>query len=81
MAWLYFSIFSIFIRNLTDEAMGPPKYPPFPTDIFEQKRMKVHHKFVMGIEFKSLLTGGILPYAQPKKEIDTDYISLAIVAG
>ena len=43
--------------------------------------MKAHDKFAMEIEFKSLLTDGILLYAQQRKDFDADYISLAIVAG
>jgi len=35
----------------------------------------------MEIEFKSLLSDGILLYAQEKKDTDADYISLTLVAG
>ena len=43
--------------------------------------MKAHDKYGMEIEFKSLLTDGILLYAQQKKDAAEDYISLALVAG
>ncbi len=43
--------------------------------------MKAHDKFSMEIEFKTLLTDGILLYAQQRKDYDPDYISLAIIAG
>ena len=42
--------------------------------------MKAHDKFSMEIEFKTLLTDGILLYAQQRKDYDPDYISLAIIA-
>ena len=62
--------------------MDPAETPAFHGQSFvELKRMKAHDKFAMDIEFKSLLMDGILLYAQQKKEIDPDYISLAIVAG
>jgi len=47
----------------------------------ELKKMKAHDKFSMEIEFKTLLTDGILLYAQQRKDYDPDYISLAIIAG
>ena len=43
--------------------------------------MKGHDKFSMEVEFKSLLMDGILIYAQQRKEVDPDFISLAIVGG
>lgn len=43
--------------------------------------MKASNKFGMEIEFKSLLSDGILLYAQEKKDTDADYISLTLVAG
>jgi hypothetical protein len=43
--------------------------------------MKAQDKFAMEIEFKSLLTDGILLYAQQRKDFDADYISLALIAG
>lgn len=73
---------SIKSCDSADEEMDPAETPAFHGQSFvELKRMKAHDKFAMEIEFKSLLMDGILLYAQQKKEIDPDYISLAIVAG
>jgi Laminin G domain len=43
--------------------------------------MKAHDKFGLEMEFKSLLSDGILLYAQQRKDPAVDFISLAIVAG
>ncbi len=66
----------------TDDEIVPAETPAFHGQSFvELKKMKAHDKFAMEIEFKSLLTDGILLYAQQRKDFDADYISLAIVAG
>jgi hypothetical protein len=43
--------------------------------------MKAHDKFGLEMEFKSLLSDGILLYGQQRKDPAVDFISLAIVAG
>ena len=62
--------------------MDPAETPAFHGQSFiELKKMKTSNKFGMEIEFKSLLSDGILLYAQEKKDNDADYISLTLVAG
>uniref|UniRef100_A0A0P5AD15 Agrin n=1 Tax=Daphnia magna TaxID=35525 RepID=A0A0P5AD15_9CRUS len=66
----------------SDEEIVPAETPAFHGQSFvELKKMKAQDKFAMEIEFKSLLTDGILLYAQQRKDFDADYISLAIIAG
>lgn len=66
----------------SDEEIDPAETPAFHGQSFvELKKMKAHDKFSMEIEFKTLLTDGILLYAQQRKDYDPDYISLAIIAG
>ena len=68
--------------QIKDDEIVPAETPAFHGQSFvELKKMKAHDKFAMEIEFKSLLTDGILLYAQQRKDFDADYISLAIVAG
>ena len=62
--------------------MDPSETPAFHGQSFiELKKMKASNKFGMEIEFKSLLSDGILLYAQERKDNDADFISLTLVAG
>lgn len=65
-----------------DDELNPSQTPAFHGQSFvELKKMKAQDKFSIEIEFKSLLTDGILLYAQQNKDHNGDSISLAIVAG
>jgi coxsackievirus/adenovirus receptor len=78
-AWLFLKL--TLFENV-DEEIVPAETPAFHGQSFvELKKMKAQDKFAMEIEFKSLLTDGILLYAQQRKDFDADYISLAIIAG
>lgn len=79
---LCLEVYHLSVSKTQDEEIVPAETPAFHGQSFvELKKMKAQDKFAMEIEFKSLLTDGILLYAQQRKDFDADYISLAIIAG